>query len=163
MASGSLRKISGAVMRGSVERPPSAAAVSRWASRCFISSSVTRCYNKKVNHFTPPSQTLPKWIHSNFYLQVMFSKLPKKLPNIWATFVRKFVTKAFQKSPNWLLCVIWLESDLTKKSRTVKVSDLAIYLFDKFDIRQRSISGGNGVHCLQCDQIGRFFALCSTF
>ena len=29
-----------------------------------------------------------------------FSQLPKKSPNIWATFVTKFIAKKFQKSPN---------------------------------------------------------------
>ena len=41
----------------------------------------------------------------------MVSKLPKKSPNIWATFVRKFVAKTVKKSPN-LVTLVTCEIEL---------------------------------------------------
>ena len=41
---------------------------------------------------------------------------PRELPNIWASFVRKFVAKSFQKSPNLVTLV---ESFLPKDSFSI--------------------------------------------
>ena len=46
------------------------------------------------------SKCCPNSSHTSFYIQWSFTKYPKKSPIFWATFVRKFVTKSFQKSPN---------------------------------------------------------------
>ena len=47
------------------------------------------------------SQGCLKWSHYTFYSKGGIIKKPKKLQEcIWATFVRKLVTKAFQNYPN---------------------------------------------------------------
>ena len=35
-----------------------------------------------------------------FYIKDRFLKLSKKLPSIWANFVREYVSRSFQKRPN---------------------------------------------------------------
>ena len=54
-------------------------------------TSVTRCLNKKLPELF---QKLPKISHCSLPLKVMvLNQLPKKSPNVWATFDRKFVAK----------------------------------------------------------------------
>ena len=57
---------------------------------CCTLPSVTRCRNKRQPNF---SSNCPKSSHNSFNLQVTFSKPPKISTDIWATFVRKCVTK----------------------------------------------------------------------
>ena len=51
------------------------------------------------------SKSGPKSRPSSFYLKAMFSFQYKKLPNIWATFARKFVAKTFKKLSNLVALV----------------------------------------------------------
>ena len=59
---------------------------------------MTRDIGVKSSPNVPKS--CPQSGNSSFYLRMIFLKLHKKFPIIWATFVKKFVTKTFQKSPN---------------------------------------------------------------
>ena len=64
-----------------------------------LSDSVTRCWNKVAQCF----KKLPNSNHNSYYLKWdIFQSSPKSCqPNIWATFVRNFVTsKTFKKYPN---------------------------------------------------------------
>ena len=60
----------------------------------FSASSVSLRYIKKEPNF---SQSYPIIKHNSFSIQGNFSKWPRKLPNIWATFTRKFVPNTFLK------------------------------------------------------------------
>ena len=50
------------------------------------------------------SQSCLKGSNSSFYLRNKVFIIAPKLPNIWATFVRSFVTKNFQNWPNLVTC-----------------------------------------------------------
>ena len=55
----------------------------------------------------------PKEGNSTFTEKCLIKKLLPKSPNIWATFVRKFVVKIFQQEPNLVTMVgAWIRDCL---------------------------------------------------
>ena len=114
--------------------------VRRWKV-LFEDNSVARCWNKKLLkrfHNLPQNQLLQFDLKS----QSLFSKLPKKSPNIWATFERKFVAKNFQKRPIWshwtiLNCLTTGQlSSLFTKYNWIPISQVTFYLQNSHEIAQ---------------------------
>ena len=69
---------------------------------CKLKTSVTRRSNKKQSKCF---QKLPKKKTKQFSLKAMFFKISQKSTSvIWATFVRKVVTKRYENSPIWSHC-----------------------------------------------------------
>ena len=64
------------------------------------------------------SKSCPKSSIGSFYIRVRFFNVAQKLPIFWATFVRHFVAKNFQKSPN--LVTLWRRLTL-KPEQTFRV------------------------------------------
>ena len=63
--------------------------------------SVTRCWNKNLPNFLKFAKKVASAL---IYLNTEVFKIAQKSRNIWATFVRKFVSKSFQKLPIWSHC-----------------------------------------------------------
>ena len=66
-----------------------------------LPNSVTRWWNKKLPIFLNIAQKVAK---SFFTLQLYYLKSPKIYQNIWATFVRNFLTKQIKNRPIWSHC-----------------------------------------------------------
>ena len=65
------------------------------------------------NNFFPVLPTLAR-NSTSFYFKDTSSKWIKRLPNIWATIVREFVNRAFQKWPNLVTLVVTYVLDVVE-------------------------------------------------
>ena len=70
---------------------------SDWYVQTHTRLTIDQCDQMLKNKYPKIFQKVTTEVYARKW---MFSKLPKKSTYIWATCVRKFVTKNFQKSPN---------------------------------------------------------------
>ena len=94
-----------------------------------------------------------------FYLKVMFTTNPQKIPNIWATFARKFVAQTFKNSPIWSHWKEYLFAVIPfhfSRSNTVKGFAVLLDTVSPKKLRQSLIYRHH-----QCDQIDgcNFFSI----
>ena len=95
------------------------------------------------------SKSYPRSSRISFYKRVRFFKIAKKVPIIWATFDRNFVTNNYQKSPNlvtlWPINAYLVPSGQSYKSPTIVfyVSRVVIYARRGFMILVTGLPGGH--------------------
>ena len=83
-------------------------------------TSVTRLWRKR-------SPTFPKVYTTGFTQKVLFCKTSPKPQNIWATFVRKFFVKYFQKSPNLVTQVLTWRIKVIDWSKHISARSYILY------------------------------------